>query len=141
MEGFLWDYVKKGYRLPIVGSLAAGGFLASCELTDAQIQASAARCRNRRGLEAQILCAMNEVSTGITPTDPNALLPNVTENVCRHYGRCFKKVWEEMGGDQTLTGRVIPGGAGHSFNMVEGDGGTYYVDSYNGILIWCPQGT
>ena len=140
-KGALWNYIKHGWRAPIIGNLAAGGVLASCELTSDQIKAAAELCGGRNGLEAQILCALGEVHSAVSPPDANAWVPSVTENACRHYGRCFKKVWEKMGGEQTLTGRFILGGAGHSFNIIQGDGGTYYVDSFNEALIWCPDGT
>jgi RHS repeat-associated protein len=127
---WLWCYAH-GSRIPVIGTLAASGVNSGCALSSDRIRQIAGQCNGRAKGQAQIDCAVQEVH--------NAL--DINENVCRHFGRCFKLVWEEMGGTQTLTGRVVGlGAAGHSFNMIESaGGGTYYVDAFNDILFWCPK--
>lgn len=131
---WLYCWYLNGYTTP-VGCLTAGGVAASCELSDATINTIAATCNQRQSSQDRIMCAIDQIRTSIGGGN------GTNGNVCRHFGRCFKKVYEAMGYSQSVTTRWL--GAlcpdGHTFNLVSTTpNGTYYVDSSNDILFWCP---
>jgi hypothetical protein len=131
---WLYCWHQNGYATP-VGCLAAGGFLSSCELSDDTVAMIAAMCRMRANSQDQIACAIDAVRNGIGGGNGTG------GNVCRHFARCFKKVYEAMGLSQSYLARwigVAPP-AGHAFNTCPTTTGTYYVDASNDILFWCPN--
>jgi hypothetical protein len=129
-----WLYCwMNGYTTP-VGCLTAGGVNASCEMTDDQITAAANACNMQMTSQDRIQCAIDQVRGVLGGWGNNG-------NVCRHFGRCFKKVWEAMGRSQSVTSRwfgvISP--KGHTFNLIDtAGGGRYYCDASNNILFWCP---
>jgi hypothetical protein len=129
-----WLYCwMNGYTTP-VGCLTAGGLNASCEMTDDQITAAANACNMQMTSEGRIQCAIDQVRGVLGGWGNNG-------NVCRHFARCFKKVWEAMGRSQSVTTRWfgIISKSGHTFNLIDTEGGgRYYSDASNNILFWCP---
>jgi hypothetical protein len=127
-------YYENGYATP-VGCMLAGGIGASCELSDLTIAVISADCNTRLTSADKIMCAMDGIRTAIGGGN------GTNGNVCRHFGRCFKKVYEAMGYAQSVMARWL--GVidlkGHTFNVVPTTGGgQYFVDSSNNIMYWCP---
>jgi hypothetical protein len=112
------------------------GIDSECDISEVGILGVTAAC-NGLGLVDRILCVMNQIRSSLNGN---------TASVCRHYARCFKKIWEQMGYSQTYTTRWVtrngPQGeydVGHTWNEVPSNAnGNYYVDAYNNILYWCP---
>jgi hypothetical protein len=131
---WLYCWYQNGYATP-VGCLAAGGFLSSCELSDDTINMISAMCNMRANSQDRITCAIDAIRNGIGGGNGTG------GNVCRHFARCFKRVYEAMGFSQSYLARwigVAPP-AGHAFNTCPTTTGTYYVDASNDILFWCPN--
>jgi len=127
-------YFQNGSRTP-VGCATAGGFAASCELSDLDIAVIAADCNSRSSSADKILCANDGIRSAIGGGW------GTNGNVCRHFARCFKKVYEAMGYEQSVTTKwsSLFFGDGHTFNLVPTTGGgQYVVDTSNDIMFWCP---
>jgi hypothetical protein len=127
-------WYQNGYTTP-VGCMTAGGIGASCEFSDATIQMIAATCNMKTTTADKILCAIDQERGTFGGGNGTG------GNVCRHFARCFKKIWEAMGGSQTFTSRWL-GLSGHAFNLIPTTGGGQYVvdssNDANGIMYWCP---
>jgi len=125
---WLWCWHINGLAIPAVKVCASQGLLSGCDLTDNEISSLATRCNQKTTMEEKLDCVLIYINT---------LLNN--GNVCRHHARCTKKVLEAMGIEQNyITKGLDLTSGGHAWNEVNGDGGTYYIDSYNGIKFWCP---
>lgn len=128
---WLWCYYQSGWPTP-VSCMVATGFESSCELSDLTIAVIAADCNTRATTADKILCASDGIRTFIGGGN------GTNGNVCRHFSRCFKKVYEAMGFSQSVTTRWL-GTSGHAFNIVDSSpSGRYFVDSSNDIMFWCP---
>lgn len=79
-------------------------------------------------------CVLDQVHDGLS-TD--------TSNVCKHYARCTKLVLERMGIEQTYMARTRVGIPpwGHAWNEVPSRNGTFYIDSFWKLNLWCPTGS
>lgn len=130
-----WLYCwMNGYTTP-VGCLTACGVNAGCPLTDDQINTLVTNCGAAASSNARALCVIDGIRNAIGGGNGTG------GNVCRHFARCFKRVYEAMGYNQSMTSRWfgIAPPQGHSFNLVPTTGGgQYYADSSNNILFWCP---
>lgn len=117
-----------GSRSP-VASLNAGGILSGCDLSNDQITQIKDDCTNIAIHSDKVRCVMDGIRN-IIPRPSNA---------CRHFARCFKKVWEEMGLSQEYTVRFL-GSNGHAWNETSGTqgAGTSVIDVFNNIYYWCP---
>jgi len=122
-------WYQAGWPSPFTCTVSVG-LNASCDLSDDAINATVGECKTKQTDADRILCAMDAIQAWEGP-----------DGVCRHFSRCFKKVYEAMGFSQSVVTRWMGGlfGDGHAFNIVETPPrGRYFVDAYNDIMYWCP---
>ena len=117
-----------GSRSP-VASLNACGANSGCDLSNDQINQIKNTCTNITIHSRKVRCVMDGIRNIISRPS----------SVCRHFARCFKKVWEEMELSQEYTVRFF-GLEGHAWNETQGTqgAGTSVVDVSNNIYYWCP---
>lgn len=137
---WLQCWADNGSIIPVLGSCAAAGIKTVCDLSDSQIDTIKYICKEKTSLSLKLDCVARQVNLWVGQESPSS--------VCRHYARCTKKVLEAMEIEQSFTPRWMSSADGHTkdghtWNQVVGElnqvTGTYYVDSFNNILYWCPN--
>jgi hypothetical protein len=100
-----------------------GPVLASCDLTQAQVDQIAADCATGTPAE-RMKCAGDKVKAALEGTG----------SVCRHHTRCMNFVLAAMGLPTDLETSTT-----HAWTEVPSSpSGTYIIDAYNNIYYWCP---
>jgi hypothetical protein len=121
-----WHEVADSEIMPRINT-TWNTFRSACEIPDSDITTIALRCNVPVGSQDKLMCVIDQIRNIISRP----------RNVCRHFGRCFKYIWEEMGYSQSyIIGNGRPGHVWNEINTTN-PSGTYYVDSSNNIMFWC----
>jgi len=127
---WLYCWAKQSTSKPWLDiCLANVGVGNACDLTEDQIESIKDMCDKKPLLEDKLECVKHIV---------RSVLEGNESNVCRHHARCTHKVLEKMGNNKTYTMGSF-GSIGHAWNQVYTEGGNYYLDSFNLVLLWCPS--